>query len=207
MHSYAHMERSGPELADSRAAAILVHGRDQDEQVMLDVAQRLDLPDVAYVLPVAAARTWYPARYFDPRAGNEPNLTRSLRTIDAALRLAERAGVPDERIVLAGFSQGACLIADYVATAGPRRFAGAAVLTGSLIGTPEQRATPDVAPGLPMVFASSRYDEWIPLPDAVATAGAFRDAGADVTWLELDDRVHHVSDRAVDALRELFAVR
>jgi phospholipase/carboxylesterase len=205
MHSYAHMERSGPELAEARAVAILVHGRDQDEQVMLDVARRLDLPDVGYVLPVAVARTWYPARYFDPRADNEPDLTRSLRTIAAALRLAERAGVPDERIVLAGFSQGACLIADYVATAGPRRFAGAAILTGSLIGTAEERPTPDVAPGLAMVFASSRYDEWIALPDALATADAYRGAGADVTWLELDDRVHHVSDRAVDALRELFA--
>jgi phospholipase/carboxylesterase len=204
MHSYAHMERSGPELGEARAVAILVHGRDQDEQVMLDVARRLDLPDVAYLMPVAVARTWYPGRYFDRRAGSEPDLTRSLRTMDAARRLAEQAGVPDEQIVLAGFSQGACLIADYVAAAGPRPFAGAAILTGSLIGTPEERATPDVAAGLPMVFASSRYDEWIALPDALATTDAFADAGAATTWIELDDRVHHVSDRAVDALRALF---
>ena len=74
MHSYAHMERSGPELADARAVAVLVHGRDQDEQVMLDVARRVDLPDVSYLLPVAAARTWYPARYFDLRSENEPSL-------------------------------------------------------------------------------------------------------------------------------------
>jgi predicted esterase len=171
---------------------------------MLDVARRLDLPDVGYLMPVAVARTWYPGRYFDPRAGNEPDLTRSLRTMDAALRFAERAGVPDERIVLAGFSQGACVIADYVAVAGPRRLAAAAILTGSLIGTPEERTAPDVAAGLPMVFASSRYDEWISLPDALATVAAFAGAGAATTWIELDDRVHHVSDRAVAALRELF---
>jgi phospholipase/carboxylesterase len=125
--------------------------------------------------------------------------------MDWPLQLAARAGVHDERIVLAGFSQGACMIADYVATAGPRRFAGVGVLTGSLIGAPEERATPDVAPGLRMVFTSSRHDEWIPLPDARATAHAFAQAGADTTWIELDDRVHHVSDRAVDALRALFA--
>jgi phospholipase/carboxylesterase len=194
--------RSGPDPADARAVAVLMHGRDQDEAVMLDVAQRLALADVAYLLPVSAQRTWYPARYFDPRAENEPHLSEALSAIDDAI---DRAGVPDERIVLAGFSQGACLIADFVASAGPRRFAGAAILTGSLIGAPEERIIPDVGPGLPMVFASSRHDEWIALPDALATADAFRGAGADVTWLELEDRVHHVSDRAVDALRELFA--
>jgi phospholipase/carboxylesterase len=192
---------SGPDPADARAVAVLMHGRDQDEAVMLDVAQRLALADVAYLLPVSAQRTWYPGRYFDPRAGNEPDLSEALVAIDDAIN---RAAVPDERIVLAGFSQGACLIADYVAAAGPRAFAGAAILTGSLIGTPEERATPDVAAGLPMVFASSRYDEWIALPDALATVDAFADAGAATTWIELDDRVHHVSDRAVDALRELF---
>jgi phospholipase/carboxylesterase len=191
----------GPAPADARAVAILMHGRDQDEEVMLDVARRLDLSDVAYLLPVSPQRTWYPARYFDPRADNEPQVSQALRAIDDAIAAAS---VPDERIVLAGFSQGACVIADYVATAGLRRWAGVGVLTGSLIGTPTERPTPDVAPGLPMVFASSRYDEWIPLPDAQATADAFAQAGADTTWIELDDRVHHVSDRAVDALRALL---
>jgi predicted esterase len=205
MDSYAHMQRSGPDLADARAVAILVHGRDQDEQVMLDVAARLDLPDVSYLLPVAVARTWYPARYFDPRAQNEPSLSRSLKMVQWPLMLAAREGVPDERILLAGFSQGACLIADFVATAGRRRFAGAAVLTGSLIGAPGERATPDVEPDLPMVFASSRYDGWIPIDDARATAEAFERAGAASRFLELDDRVHHVSDAAVDALRELLS--
>jgi predicted esterase len=194
--------RRGPDPGAARAVAILVHGRDQDEQVMLDVAQRLELPGVSYLLPVAATRTWYPARYFDPRADNEPHLTEARRAIADAVATA---AVPDERIVLAGFSQGACLIADFVATAGPRRWAGAAVLTGSLIGAQGERATPGVAHGLPMVFASSRHDEWIPIDDARATADAFVRAGADTRFVELDDRVHHVSDVAVDALRELLS--
>jgi hypothetical protein len=55
-----------------------------------------------------------------------------------------------------------------------------------------------------MAFASSRYDDWIPLEDALDTAERFRRAGAAVAVTELDDRVHHVSDRAVAELRALL---
>jgi phospholipase/carboxylesterase len=106
--------------------------------------------------------------------------------------------------VLAGFSQGACLVAEYLARRGPRRLHGAAVLTGCLLGTPEERARPRPAAGLPMVFASSRHDDWIALADALDTAERFRQGGAAVTVLELEDRVHHVSDEAVAALRALL---
>jgi predicted esterase len=195
------MERAGPEPAGARAVAILVHGRDQDEAVMLDVAQRLRVPDVAYLLPVSPQRSWYPARYFDPRADNEPHLTQAMDAIEGAITAA---GVPDDRLVLAGFSQGACLIADFVARGGPRRYAGVGILTGSLIGAESERATPDAAPGLPMVFTCGRHDEWIPIDDARATADVFARAGAATSFVELDDRVHHVSDAAVDALRALL---
>jgi phospholipase/carboxylesterase len=41
--------------------------------------------------------------------------------------------VPPERIVLAGFSQGGCLVAVLLART-PRPYAGVAILTGALIG-------------------------------------------------------------------------
>lgn len=106
--------------------------------------------------------------------------------------------------MLAGFSQGACLIAEYLARQGPRPFHGAAILTGSLLGEPPERARPRVAAGLPMVFASSRHDDWIPLPDALDTAERFRRAGAATAFTELEDREHHISNEAVAALRALL---
>jgi phospholipase/carboxylesterase len=169
---------------------------------MLDVAERLELDDVAYLLPVAAERSWYPGRYFDPVSENEPHLTWAIEACEAALAAAHAAGVPDQRIVLGGFSQGACVVAELLARR-PRPLAGAAVLTGSLLGRPAERT---VAPqdGLRMFFGLSRYDEWIALADARATAQAFGRAGADVVFEIYEDREHHVSDRAVDGLRALL---
>jgi predicted esterase len=185
--------------------AVLVHGRDQDESTMLDVVERLKLDDVAYMLPVAASRSWYPGRYFDPVTENEPYLSWAIEACEAALATARAAGVPDQRIVLGGFSQGACVVAELLAR-GSRPIAGAAVLTGSLLGRPAER-TPAALDGLRMFFALSRYDEWIALADAQATAQAFERMGAVVVFEIYEDREHHISDRALAGLRTLLTAR
>ncbi len=200
-HARTRFIHLGPDSSQARLTTILVHGRDQDDMVTRDLAARLGLDDVAHVLPVARGRTWYPGRYFDPLDTLEPHLSAALAVIDRAV---EGTGLPDQRLVLAGFSQGACLVAEYLARRGPRPFHGAAILTGSLLGSPVQRAEPNVAPGLPMAFASSRYDEWIPLEDALDTAERFRRAGAASTVTTLEDRIHHISDEAVAQLRALL---
>ena len=105
----------GAPLSAVRMACVLVHGRDQDEEVMLDVVERLGLDDVAYLLPVSPERSWYPGRYFDPLEANEPHLTDAIAACEAAVASARDAGVPDERIVLGGFSQGACVTAELLA--------------------------------------------------------------------------------------------
>ncbi len=184
-------------------AALLVHGRAQDEKAMLDVAARLHIGDVAYVLPVVAGGSWYPGRYFDPLSVNQPWVDSALDACDAAIVRAHRAGVPDERIVVAGFSQGACVIAELVARR-PRPWAGAAILTGTLLGPTGERVTPAGGAGLPMFLCASRHDDWIALDDALATARAFEAAGASVTFETYEDRGHHVNDRAVEGLRRLL---
>jgi predicted esterase len=197
---------AGQPLDRARMVCLLVHGRDQDEGVMLDVVQRLHLVDIAYLLPVAAERSWYPARYFDPLSRHEPHVSWAIEACEAALATATAAGVGDERIVVGGFSQGACLVAELLARR-PRLFAGAAVLTGSLLGRPDERVAPARVDGLRMYFGSSRYDEWVALADAEATARAFEEAGAVVVFEAYDDRVHHINDRAVAGLRALLTSR
>ena len=170
---------------------------------MLDVVARLRLDDIAYVLPVAPGRSWYPGRYFDPLAVNQPWLEWALDACDAAIERARRGGVPDARIVVAGFSQGACVIAELVARR-PRPWAGAGILTGTLLGPAGERLTPAGVAGLPMFLCASRYDNWIALDDAQATARAFEAVGASVTFETYEDRTHHINDRAVDGLRRLL---
>lgn len=182
---------------------VLVHGRGQDEGVMLDVAERLGIDDVAYLLPVAAGRSWYPGRYFDPLADNWSDLVLAIEACEAAVAVASAAGVGDEQIVIGGFSQGACVIAELLARR-PRAFAGAAILTGSLLGRPGERITPARVDGLRVFCGLSRYDEWVALQDAQATADAFAASGASVTFETFEDRMHQITDRAVEGLRLLL---
>ncbi len=195
---------AGPPLELARMAAVLVHGRNQDEQVMLDVVARLGLDDVAYVLPMAAGNVWYPGRYFDPLPDNAPWIAWSLDALDGAIARVRAAGVGDERLVLAGFSQSACLIAELIARR-PRSWAGAAILTGTLLGPDGEMTRPRRADGLPMFFGSSRHDQWIRLDRVEATAAAFQEAGASVSLEIYDDREHQISDDAVAGLRRLLA--
>jgi phospholipase/carboxylesterase len=203
---HSSLVQAGAPLHSARRAAVLVHGRDQDEQLMLDVAARLALDDVAYLLPVAAQGTWYDGRYFDPLADNEPQLGWALEAIEDAIGLASGAGLPERQILLGGFSQGACIVAHLVANQ-PRPLAGLAILTGALLGPPQEQQAPHALTGLPVYASCSVHDAWIPIGDAKATAAAFAAAGADVEFEELQDREHLVSDRAVSGLGRLLTAR
>ena len=194
---------AGAPLEAARMAAILVHGRDQDAEVMLDVVGRLGLDDVAYVLPLAAGHVWYPGRYFDPLPDNAPWIAWTLDALDAAIARAQATGIGDERLVLGGFSQGACMLAELVARR-PRPWAGVAILTGTLLGPEGEVTQPRRVDGLPMFFGSSRHDEWVKLPRVEATAAAFAQAGARVTLETYDDREHIINDQAVAGLRGLL---
>ena len=64
------------------------------------------------MLPAASGGSWYPARFNEPRIANEPWLGQALEAVETAIADVLAAGVPAERVVLAGFSQGGCLVAD-----------------------------------------------------------------------------------------------
>jgi len=191
---------AGPSPAEARRVAVLVHGRNQDPGYMLEhLVARLDLPDVAYVLPAAAGGSWYPGRFNEPRERNEPWLSHALDAVDHAL-----AGLPAERVVLAGFSQGGCLVADLLART-PRPYAGAAVLTGALIGSEDD--VTEVAPlaGLPVYMETSRYDEWVAIEYVKATLQRLKEAGARVELEVADDPEHRIRDAAVAGVRALLS--
>ncbi len=170
---------AGVPLAQARAAGVLIHGRLQQPSFMLDVASRLALDDVAYVLPVAYEHSWYPGRYFEPVQQNEPDVTWSLSAFDLALGMVSDAGVPPQRTVLAGFGQGACLVAELIARR-PQPFAGVAVLAGGLLGPDGELTEPAPVHDLPMLFATSRQDEWVTVERVQVSSEAYQRAGAAV---------------------------
>ena len=145
---------------------------------MLAVAQRLELDDrVAYVLPRAAERSWYPGRFHDPMEDNEPWLGWSLQAVEAAVALARGAGRRSPSIALVGFSQGACIVAEHLARR-PEPYGAAAILTGALFGRAADRLPVGSLGGLPMFFGIAEGDDWISLDAVRATVEAFQRAGA-----------------------------
>ena len=144
-----------------------------------------------------------PARYYEPRIVNEPSLGHALEAAEAAIAAVLDAGVPPQRIVIAGFSQGGCLVADAIAR-NPRPYAGVAVLTGALIGAEDDVTKPAPLEGLPVFMESSRSDEWVALEHVEATARALEAAGARVELQVSDDREHRIRDAAVAGVRALL---
>jgi phospholipase/carboxylesterase len=189
---------------DAGVAAVLVHGRDQDPEFMLEVAQRLGLDDaVAYVLPRAADRSWYPGRFYDPMEDNEPWLGWSLEAVEAAVVQARggRRSLPD--LALVGFSQGACIVAEHLARR-PEPYGAAAILTGALFGTPAERLPVGSLGGLPMFFGIAQGDDWIPVDAVRDTVEAFRRAGARCDLHVYDEQDHGVNDDEILAVRTLL---
>jgi phospholipase/carboxylesterase len=196
---------AGAPLESAAAAAVLAHGRGHGPDEIVDLVRRLDLPDVAYLIPQAADRSWYPERFIEPADANEPWLGHALDAYEATVQQALAGGVPLERVVVGGFSQGGCLTAEFVARR-PRRYGGVALLTGGLIGTDDELTTPARGlEGVPVFVATSSLDSWVPLARVQETMRILRAAGADVTFSVEDDPEHHVSEDAVEGTRRLIA--
>ena len=105
----------GAPLDQARAALVMAHGRGATAEDMLFLAEKLERPGFTFLAPQAANNRWYPNRFSAPLESNEPWLTSALQSYGEVIAYAEAAGIPAERILLLGFSQGACLALEYSA--------------------------------------------------------------------------------------------
>jgi len=126
---------AGQPLNTAKAALILLHGRGATAQSILELSAHLAHPDYAYLAPQAGGNTWYPYSFLAPMPQNEPGISSGLQAIADAVAAVEAAGILAEKIVLGGFSQGACLASEFVARYA-RPYGGLLVFSGGLIGPP-----------------------------------------------------------------------
>ena len=114
------MLHAGELLEKARAAMILAHGRYASAADIMTVAAKQMYPGVAYLAPEAAGDAWYPNPFTAPLESNEPYLTSALDVLATLLASVERT-IPAERVILLGFSQGACLTLEFAPQSPPRR--------------------------------------------------------------------------------------
>ncbi len=204
-HLDQRVEHYGVPLDAARVAAIVVHGRAQSPEWMREhLVDRLATSDVAFVAPEAAGNTWYPGGFMQDFEANEPWLTWALERIDQLVAQLESAGFPRSRVVLLGFSQGACLLAEYVSRH-PARYGGVAILTGGLVGPPGTTWDGGSLDATPVLLATSDVDDWVPLARTEETRDVFTARGAEVTWRVYEGMEHVINDDEVVLVDALLA--
>jgi phospholipase/carboxylesterase len=185
--------------------AIVLPGREQSVQFALEVVTRLSLPSLNCVALSAEGNTWYPGRFMEPIESNQPDVNHSLERIESVVAEAETRGIRRHQIALVGFSQGACVVCEYVYRR-PARWGTVVAFTGGLFGPESQRWEPAV-PGLadtPVLLTNSDADPWVPLARTQQTAAVFRALGADVHQPVYPGRQHEVSDAEINEARKLL---
>ena len=213
MHNYSpdapHQSKpilaAGRPLAEARGVLILLHGRGATAESILELADLLPQPHLAYLAPQAAGNTWYPYSFLAPMEQNEPYLSSALAKVDEVVAQVTAAGIPIERIVLGGFSQGACLASEYVARHA-KQFGGLLAFSGGLIGPPgTPRDYVGTFDGMPAFLGCSDVDPHIPLARVQETAATLTRLGARVETRIYPRMGHTINQDEIDAAMALLA--
>lgn len=185
-------------------SVILIHGRGGSARDMGRLAQTIDVPGVRFLLPSADGNTWYPHRFIAPVEDNEPYLSAAIAKIESIVERLIEAGEPTGRIVIGGFSQGACLTSEFLARH-PRRYGAAFVLTGGLIGAEgTEWPVANALSSMPVYLSSSEVDPHIPVERARKTVAWLETSGAKVDADIFPTRPHVVSEREIEKVRTLL---
>lgn len=204
LHDGAPPLLAGRSLTQAGPALVLVHGRGGSAEDMFGLARAIGRERFALIAPRARRASWYPYSFLAPLASNEPWLSSALDALGRAVAKAVEHGVPAERIVLLGFSQGACLASEYVAR-NPRRYGGLVALSGGLIGpdgTP--RDYPGDLDGTPVFLGCSDVDPHIPVERVHETARVLQGMGAALETRIYRGMAHTVAEDEIEAARALL---
>ncbi|MDH3460551.1 MAG: alpha/beta hydrolase [Burkholderiaceae bacterium] len=184
---------------DPVASVIVLHGLGADGRDFVPICGELDLArvgSVRFVFPSAPVRpvtlnggyemrAWFDLldTTFDKRE-DEAGLRQAQRLVEDLIARERERGVPAERIVLMGFSQG-CAMTLLVGLRHNTRLAGLAGLSGYLPLSDQTKAERSAANlELPIFLAHGREDALIPLASAVASRDALQALGYPVEWHE-----------------------
>lgn len=194
----------GVEPATARVIAVVLHGRGQTQDDMVKaIVGRLYAPAVRFVLPKAEAAAWYDARAIDPLTEvTRAQVENGLDAIAGVVR-AELAAAPLARLVIAGFSQGACMAAEYLMREGP--WPGALCLfTGCRVGTADDTLPQASLRGMRVYASCGDADPWIPVSAFHRLIADLTAAGARVRADLFPGRPHIVSPTELSVLQGIL---
>jgi predicted esterase len=173
--------RQGPELRDANALLILLHGRGSSAKDIMSLAPQLAHDRLALAAPQADNNSWYPYSFLVPAQQNEPGISSAMKVIASLVTEADLLGVPPQRVMILGFSQGACLALEF-AVRFPARYGGIYALSGGLIGPPGTTWESEQSlSGTPLYIGCSDVDPHIPRSRVEESGEVLSRLGAEVT--------------------------
>ncbi len=198
------------------AAVVLMHGLGADGHDFETLVFELRLPSesaIRWVFPHAPIRpvtlnggmpmrAWYDIIGLDRRSEeDETGIRASAEGIRGLVRRERERGIPSDRIVLAGFSQGGAM-ALFTALREPERLAGVLALSTyvPLAATLGDEAHPAVA-AVPIFMAHGTLDPIVPIALGEGARDLLRSRGHDVVW-HTYPMPHSVSADEVADIRE-----
>ncbi|WP_227133375.1 alpha/beta hydrolase [Halorubellus salinus] len=196
---------AGAPRGATEVVVLALHGRGATAQGVVNLLDPAYRHGATFLAPDAHRSRWYPHATTADRERNEPDLSSAIAVVDALVAHAvDHFGVAREHVVLAGFSQGATVAAEY-ALANPRRYGGVALLSGAAIdidpAADDAEATAGSTGGgfaeTPVLLAVGDDDPHLPRARVDATAAAFRDRDADVDVRIAEGVGHEVTDDAL----------
>ena len=203
-HAGQLLATAGAPLGKSPVAMILVHGRNALPANILSLVPAFGHPDISYLAPAAAGGTWYPLSFMGDKEKNEPGISSGLWVLEQLVQHVVRAGVRKDRLVLLGFSQGACLTAQFAASHADR-YGGVVLYSGGLIGPPGTAWNyPGSFGGTPVFLGCSDVDAHVPKTRVDESAAVFQRLGATVTEQIYPGMGHLVNEEEIAFTRTLL---
>ncbi len=199
-HGSLTIDMAGASKQAANAAVILLHGRGSNTETILRLADYHH--GVLYLAPRAARNRWYPRSGYAPIEDNEPWFTSALGRVSESLTKAGAAGVPPERTLILGFSQGACLASEFVARH-PRRYGGLVVLSGSLLGPEIKTDYQGSLDGTPVFFSCSEDDPYVSSERIHDSQQVFEALDGNVTTRLYSDLGHAINDDEIRRINVL----
>ncbi|MBA4168580.1 MAG: dienelactone hydrolase family protein [Chitinophagaceae bacterium] len=197
MHS-KQIVSAGVKLGDADKVLIMLHGRGASAEDILTLATHLDVKDYTLLAPQATNHTWYPFSFLAPAEQNEPWLSSALDLLNDLVNDVVAKEIEKKNIRFLGFSQGACLMLEFVMR-NATRYGGIAAFTGGVIGN---KINIDNYKGdfgqTPVFLGTSDPDPHIPVERFYATSNILKNMNAAVTEKTYSNMGHTINQDEID---------
>lgn len=194
----------GPDPSDAKAAMIMIHGRGATAESILLLADQLYAYGLHYVAPQAFGNSWYPYSFLSQVDRNQPGLNSAMQLIYDLINRLEANGVHKRKIMLLGFSQGACLVTEFAARH-PALYGGVIGLSGGLIG--DSVSSDNYSGSLkdtPVFLGCSNIDPHIPVERVNESAKILKVLGAEVTKEIYPGMPHTVNRDEIEHIKTMI---